>query len=327
MKNIHQNMKTGFALITLLALLVFSFNGCKKKEIQTIETSEMCECPPFSEGQDYIKELIEVLDSVNNLYSQYNPHNDDEIMFVSLENNLRKIYRYNLVTHNKQFVREFPILQSFDWGSNDWILLELGDKNIWKMKSNGDSLEQITSDRPLFHPKWNFDCSKIMAYLYIPYQKQQIEILTDQGEILDSINDGDMNYFCMNGSWKNNNELIIGNEGNVVKVIDPINKQVLITKIFPEDITEITWLNDAEIIANAPFGLYKFNIVNQKITKLRCQCPIVSYQKPMAKSDGNELTMTKVTYDQIGVSNYFNVKFEIVVLNSLGLDEVVLNIP
>lgn len=320
-------MKTSFAFISLFAILVIFFYGCTKKDIQTVETSETCECPTFPEGQNYNVDLIEINDSLINLHSQYNPHDDNEIMYIALENNLKKLYRYNLVTQNKQFVREFTNILSFNWGTNDWILLELGDMNLWKMKSNGDSLEQLSFDRPYFHPKWNIDCSKIMAYHYIPSQKQQVEILTDEGVLLDSITDVQMNNFCIYGSWKNDNGLIVGNEGNVVKVVDPINKQFLLTKTFPENITEVTWLNNEEIIAIAPFGLYKFNIISQKITKLRCQCPKVSYQKPRAKSDGTGLTMTKLTYDQIGTSVYVNVKYEIVEVNSSGLDEVVIDIP
>lgn len=327
MNGLNQDMKTRLLVIKFSIILISVLFGCKKKEIQIVETSQTCDCPTFPEGQNNNVELQEVLDTIINLHSQYNPSDNNEIMFITIENNSNKLYRYNLLNQNKQLVKEFTKILSFDWGINDWILLELGDKNIWRMKSNGDSLEQVSAGRPYFHPKWNYDCSKIMAYMYIPQEKSQIEILSSQGELMDSIINGTMNDFCMYGSWKNSNELIIGSLGNEVKVIDPINKQIILSKLFPEEITEVVWLNSNEIIANAPYGLYKMNINTQDISKLRCQCPVISYQKPNAKTDGSGLTITKMTYDQIGTSIYVNVKSEIIEVLSNGSNEKTINLP
>lgn len=82
-----------------------------------------------------------------------------------------------------------------------------------------------------------------------------------------------------------------------------------------DNITHVEWLNDNEAIVNSPYGLYKYNFQTNSIVKLRCQCPQELYQKIRVNSEGNKLLMTRVIYEQIDSSIYFNVKFEIVELD------------
>ncbi len=49
-----------------------------------------------------------------------------------------------------------------DWSPDgEWIAFVGPAKNIWKIKSNGDSLTQFTSGRRTFFPDWSPDCANI----------------------------------------------------------------------------------------------------------------------------------------------------------------------
>lgn len=102
-----------------------------------------------------------------------------------------------------------------------------------------------------------------------------------------------------------------------IRVVDLNQKIVLEETMFNsiDNITHVEWLNDNEAIVNSPYGLYKYNFQTNSIVKLRCQCPQELYQKIRVNSEGNKLLMTRVIYEQIDSSIYFNVKFEIVELD------------
>jgi hypothetical protein len=140
---------------------------------------------------------------------------------------------------------------------------------------------------------------------------------------MDSIVDYELNSASINGSWKNSNGLIVGQYSNLVKLIDPINEIEIDAIPIPEDVKEVSWLNQKEAIAIAPFGLYKVNFETKKVTKLRCQCPIKSYQKPRANPNGTKLTLTKCVFNQIGNTQYMHVKYSLVELNLSDLSETV----
>ncbi len=317
-----------FVFIVILILLN-GFYGCKKDFYVVNDESEHCECEPYINLQDYNPDYIEITDTSSVFAAEYNPLNNDEIIFLKLESNIRNMYRFNLVTHQKYLIGSFPVIQSFDWGKNDWILLELGDLNVWKMKSNGDSLIQLTSGKPYFHPKWNFNSTKISVFYYINPMEEHGEILTADGLFYDSIMDPTIYNSCLYSSWRNSSEMMISYQSpSEIRVVDLNQKIVLKEKIFNSiyNITQVEWLNDNEAIVNSAYGLYKYNFQTNSIVKLRCQCPQLLYQKIRANIEGNKLLMTRVLYEQIDTSFYFNIKYEIVELDLETMIETVIDV-
>ena len=304
----------------LFISIVLLLGSCNKKKIDIIESEAVCQCDPFLEMENYNIDFDYVYDTTINFYSQYNPNDASEIMYLRKDHNSTNIYRYNLLTKVNTFVREFPKLRSFHWGANDWVLLELGDGNLWKMQANGAGLIQISFDKQYFHPKWNHSANLIIAYIPFSDELPHCSILTGEGELVHTISDPNLFGYCIYGSWNNQNNLIIGSKGKSVKVIDPIKQEILTSRTFPEDLLEINWINQHEAIALSAFGLYKYNVNSNVITKLRCQCPKKSYQSLCASKDGTSLTMTRVVYNQIETSTFVDVEFELV---ELGLNNLV----
>ncbi len=313
-------------LYNIVGLLLFgsSIFGCKKDHYIFKEEIEHCECQSIPNSEAYSSETNFIEDTNIVYYATYNPQNNNEFIYVNKIAHVRYLYRYNKVSDEKQFIGSFPKILSVDWGRNDWILLEIGDRNIWKMKSNGDSLTQLTTGRPYFHFTWNYDATKIMTYYYNS-NESYTEILNSQGHTLDSLGCYKMYEICRSGNWNNNIEYIVGSILNEIRIIDP-NKKIIISEIpFSEYIKEIVWLNNTTAIFINAYGLYRLDINSFAITKLRCQCPNVMYQRLKPNSSGTKLLMTKITYNQIDM-NSEHVKVEIVELDLASMNETTIEL-
>lgn len=81
----------------------------------------------------------------NSIEPRFNPENPYEISFISEINSNHGLFIYNFCTNKTRFVLSSKIYYyNYNWGRNDWIYFTSYDQNIWKIKSNGDSLTQFT---------------------------------------------------------------------------------------------------------------------------------------------------------------------------------------
>lgn len=320
-------MYSPFKISSVFGILLFmSFIfGCKKDSLVVNDLNEYCECEPYYNLQGFNLPFNGVFEASISYYAAYNPSNDNEFVYVNRVLGVRYLFRYNKLTNEKTLLGTFPNVHSLDWGKNDWILLEIGDRNIWKIKSNGDSLTQLTSGRPYFHSKWNYDATKIMSY-YTNDNERYTEILNSNGEIIDTLGNYKMYETCIYGSWKNNSNYVIGDVENGLRVIDPYQKIIFIEKPFSENINEVTWITNTTAIFINGYGLYQYDLLSNSISKLRCQCPKIIYQRPSSNHDGTKLLLTKFTSDQIGMTVNFNIKVEIVELDLETMKETIIEI-
>jgi hypothetical protein len=89
----------------------------------------------------------------------FNPSNENQLAFVRV--NLKVIpYRFELCTFDfcsGQFqVLTDKAFSNPDWSVKDWIVFRGRNAQIWKIKSNGDSLIQLTNLNDNFtSPKWD----------------------------------------------------------------------------------------------------------------------------------------------------------------------------
>lgn len=303
------------APIYIMLLLGFVLS-CSKKKYSVKDENAICACQSFIDLQDYYN-LIALTDTSSVFNARYNPVNDNEIIYFKLNANMRELFRYNLATDQKVLIGSFPIINSIDWGINDWLLMEI-EGNIWKMKSNGNNLTQLTSDNNHFHPKWNFNSSKIMAYYFSTPTDEHFEMLNPNGVFIDSIKDPAIYKKYPNASVKHSKEWFISfTAPNYLHVVDLNNRQILRDLAFEsiKYISEVLWINDNEAILNSTYGLYHYTHSTNSLLKLRCQCPQKQYRYIVSNALCNKLLMTRVLFNQIESSAMFNVKYEIVELD------------
>ena len=94
-------------------------------------------------------------------HAQFNPKNGNQIAYMrpqripmSYDNEL---WTFDFCTGEKKMLTN-KILSPFDWSANGWLLYMDWDKQLYKIKSNGDSLTQLTfSGIYNTKPSWNPD--------------------------------------------------------------------------------------------------------------------------------------------------------------------------
>ncbi|MEM7372654.1 MAG: hypothetical protein AAF587_28795 [Bacteroidota bacterium] len=96
------------------------------------------------------------------------------------------LFRLNLETGETNMVVEY-IHQVADWSIKDWIVLDRHPLGIWKVKSNGDSLQLLikseNSSEQYRHPMWDSSGTRIL----VGQEGHNAKILDEQGNIIDSL--------------------------------------------------------------------------------------------------------------------------------------------
>lgn len=148
-------------------LYCFSIFAMSCQPIQSEDSiSEMdCNCTdlPIIDGPSFGYQFI-TNDSANYTRPFPNPNNADEFLFIQRIKRFDALYTYNLKTKQKIKLLEGRILFVPKWGKNDWILVTREDEQIWKLKSNGDSLQQLSQIAPNYVPEWDYKSEKIIFY-------------------------------------------------------------------------------------------------------------------------------------------------------------------
>jgi hypothetical protein len=169
----------------LLPISLFIFTlvlGCKKEE---------CSSPPEVEKDYYLDYTDPILNPfldnfIVNMQAQtffrievqgfmkndsdyccpkFNPNNPYEIAYlVDFPNASKHLFKFNFKTGKSTYLTD-NVIDSYDWGSNGWILLWGRNNQIWKIKDNGDSLTQITNSPGInAAPLWSSKCTFFSYY-------------------------------------------------------------------------------------------------------------------------------------------------------------------
>lgn len=171
-----------------------------------------------------------------------NPRNKNEFAFLRWENNMQAgdnsdLCVYNMCSNTLKIIANH-VAYSLDWSVKDWIIYTGFDRNLWKIKSNGDSLTQLTFTGPFNNnAKWNNDGTK---YLYAAVNQGmrisfadgiQKKLLPVQMQSWDWLTDDELIYSISTGTVLKINKYIISNNetttlatltgpGSQVNVID-----------------------------------------------------------------------------------------------------------
>ncbi|MBI2723022.1 MAG: hypothetical protein HYX39_12680 [Bacteroidetes bacterium] len=151
-------MKTYSAIFTILfLLLIFS---CKKPEkISTLVSTpfqEICDSlPPEPQtGWNY------TTPKKNLNYSKpvYDPHDKNILYFISGDTTgkIFLLWRLNRLNNTKSLLDD-RVLNHPQINNNGWLVYFKFDWNIYKIKTNGDSLTQLTFDGDAQYPVWTGD--------------------------------------------------------------------------------------------------------------------------------------------------------------------------
>lgn len=291
-------------------LSIFLFVGCTKDHLNI--DSNCSELPPAPiAGWNY------QLDSVNYTFPFFNPSNSNEILYQKQESSGHKnLYKYNLLTKQKQIIFSDENYYQPKWGKNEWILLNPQDGNIWKIKSNGDSLIQLTFTNGDFAPEWNITSDKFSIYRTIGTFSKTV-ILDRDGNELDTLD----NYYSSQSSWQHPYFMATANEYGL-RIINAETDTVahLITQQEPS-LTSAIWLSDQiNIIYTAENGIFKINSQTKNISVIKSSCSTRKYLFPSYSPQSNKIIFQRVDLQQLN-SSTVSVKIGLYMMNTDGSDE------
>ncbi len=183
--------------IFLLSLVSF-FLSCNKKIFEPLDRSQDCISAHTEKHIDFSKKPVDSVPTIGPAYTEhiipyphqfynrilFNPKTDNEIAFhrSHKKNGIDELCVYNFCTEELTVVTN-EISYDLDWSTTGWLIFVGRDNNIWKLKSDGDSLTQL-SFKGIHNssPCWSEDGSKFIfgseregsAFVFIADDKGQI---------------------------------------------------------------------------------------------------------------------------------------------------------
>lgn len=248
----------------LASALIIALNSCKKEEpiviANTDENLEIRNCEPFpkpdissgdpSDYSEYSENFVSHLET--------NPSNPNEIVYIEGNFPNSKLIRLNILTSEKKVIYNENIIGHLSWSVKDWILFQRNnDFNIYKIKSNGDSLTQLTFQGLKYHHAiWDPKGERIMVYNKLK-STFKTEIMDEAGQVIDSMDI----WNHTRGEWTHH-QYYVGSKTNELVIIDMYNKTLKKKMSFgsSDEIRSLGWISSNEIVYTNQNKLYRYNI-------------------------------------------------------------------
>lgn len=297
-------------------ILFLALTSCKKDKIAPLQNEDPgCDCTPIpalsgpNTGYDYIN------DSVYTFFPQFNPNNDNEILYCSItETGEIDMVRMDLTTKQKTSLYTGIMNYAPSWRGNS-ILFDKGDGQIWIMDDNGGNDHIVTSGGLFYHPKWNSDGTKFMSYHGFVNNSTHFngKVWNSSGILLDSLD-----IVPTNGDWSFGDNFAYVSGGNIV-ITNSTNGEQLAQ--FDGDYNKpylgFNWISETAGIATNVDGFFKIDVFSGDIEQLKCSCDSRVYSQGCANLDGSKVMFTETVYSPIN-ANTLRVRKNLVVMGADG---------
>lgn len=257
----------------------------------------------------------------------FNPNNSAE--FVCQINDgtsdSPSIFIYNLETNERTLLYKGGIYGIPDWGKNGWILLNpVEDPQIWKIKSNGDSLTQLTSEGTNLTPYWNPNADKIIFATSIlkedpPGNSVQfaISIIMDSdGNHIDTL-PGNTSLV----SWHDSNRILFFGGNIILEDLENQTRTTIIELERPFSSSGITSINMDEFIWCNNEGVFTHNMISGNTELIKEACESRVYELPSYSPQSGKLLFTRREANILQKQNTYESYYKIVEMNIDGSEE------
>lgn len=266
------------AVVFVSIALPFLIFSCRKNDPQINESglpNTYCTTLP-SEYDNHIGWITTQTELPRQIRPCFNPLNSDEIVFQEdSEEGESGVFKYNMLTKEKTLLAQGSLVSQPSWGVNDWILLVFYDFNVWRIKSDGTGLEQLTTEGGYYSPKWNSEGSHFMTYT--PFKADVSYIHNTGGEVTDSIPFDVRHFYSTEIS-----PYIISHHQNQYSLFDSTINTVVFDHQFQSEwggssSGSVLWRDENNLIYANSDGIFTSSYNYQQIARLVEGCNSVSY--------------------------------------------------
>lgn len=260
-----------------------------------------------------------------------NPNDPGEFAYIKSGDSY-EIRKYNLVTQLDEIIIEFPSWETPHWSIKNWIVFGNGGQ-IYKCKSDGDSLIQLTFDGENHSPSWSPDGTNIIFWRYVGLSHTYYYTMAEDGTdiaILDStLFDASAASYSPDGLKLafvhhdiQNNTVIA-----YIKLSDPQNIiEIESTKSGNTTLEGfLDWYpNSKEILYSDTQGaMYKTDIETGNYEVIKQNCPYY-YYSPTLLGDGKTIISQRNNYLYYESKNTVYFTFNVVQINPEGTESIIL---
>ncbi len=315
--------------INCFIFLVLSvFSCCRYDKIEP-------KCGELPPPQNNLGEYDYTMPKYHYTSPSFNPNNENEIAFYRLSPPEIAICIYNLQTHELRTI--YKPQEGFgtgtpEWGNDNWIFFPMKDRQIWKIKANGDSLMQVTNNPLCFNPQLNTNFHKMIYYHFwnVSEFTGNIFISDEKGNVLDSIR-GIMQL----SAWQNSDNIALFSHLNstnaigTIQVLNPNTKERIDIGSYNFDGNSengLCWIDNNTLFYILEDGVYKIDIPTQKTTQLRVTCETKNYTNPSYSLSSHKIVACKTTKKMVG-DNLVEVNKKLCILDIEGNELEIIEIP
>ncbi len=307
----------------VLYILLF-IAGCKKDiGISPSETKSECDLWP-SNGPSIGLNPIQTRDNTLNKYNGiFDPGNPDYFYYLIDQNpgigQIQGILiRANIKTGIKQRL-DSSIIGLPQLNKAGWFVYTKADLNLYKIKTNGDSLTQLTNDKNSLMPNWSYD-NNFIYYIGTPGGIK----LSQDGSIIDTSN------FLPIVSSKISNRIfttkkISGNTHIILKDLNDNSEKTICTNA-PDGFYLID-NSDSYLFCYNDKSIHRINILTGSVELLITNCYRKEYSRLTITLNNNFIVASR--YDRSLMNDNKTIYYEVNLfkINLDGSDPIPLNIP
>ena len=330
-------MRHYFFLMGILGLILF---GCKK------ETPDLPHPPTGSEDGSECLPIVAPDTSLSWLFGWsdyrkmmpcFNPSNNDEILYIDQipGSPFADMCIYNLATNENQCILSGQTyLYPPRWHPNGWILFRGNGDNVYRIKSNGDSLLQITTSSVFQRPVWRPDGKAWISNNTGDFTGD-IDVFDLEGNLIDVIPGEE--FFI--GDWSENNRIVTRTYDSGIYQIGWIDVENALWQYLDFDTTspqpsmrDLRWIPMSDEVMFSQIGsdITKIHVFTGEKNRVREGCGTRYYNYFSINNNCSKIIAERVTPEEMYSDGWFNImirKSEIVIMNFDGTGEEVIELP
>jgi len=332
-------MKYSLGLILCLLLLVIA---CKKESVQPVShqgsiLSDTTDCPPYGLPDPNLG-VLHGWSNYNKMMPYFNPNNNDEFLYIDKipGSPFSDMCIHNLVTGETNCILSGQTyLYQPRWHANDWILFRGNGDNVFRIKSNGDSLLQITTSSVFQRPVWRPDGLAWIANNVVEFTGN-IEVYNLNGEIIDVI-PGEVFHY---GDWSVDNRIVTHRPNNfdphqiAWTEVENVSWQLLnFDTASPQpSLRDLHWIpmSNELMFSQLYKDISRINVFTGEKIRVTDRCIGTYYVYFSINNNCSRIVAQFISPEQLYSDGWFNIliqKSEIVIMNFDGTNEQVINLP